>query len=111
MANATFDVEHFIALDRQSIRLQLVAGALVFIIALLVAFGLARFIGATGGVDVITKGAGVFIGLVSLFPFNNCYARWERIKTLEAIKLHPDALDAHSTHDLVKKLYAKFLGV
>jgi len=51
------------------------------------------------------------VGLIGLFPFNNCYARWERIKTLQAIKLHPEALDPDSEHELVRKLYAKFLGV
>ena len=68
---------------------------------------------AAGGdtFDTISKGAGFVVGLIGLFPFNNCYARWERIKTLQAIKLHPEALDPDSEHELVRKLYAKFLGV
>ena len=35
----------------------------------------------------------------------------ERIKTLRAIKLNPTALDADTVNDLIRKLYAKFLGV
>jgi hypothetical protein len=60
---------------------------------------------------MITKGVGLVVSLVGLFPFNNCWSRWERIKTLRAIKLNPALLDSESTHDLIRKLYEKFLGV
>jgi hypothetical protein len=115
MTDATFDVDPFIAMDRQAIRFQLLAGLL------LVVFGAVAFLwGATlvvsasantANVDMIAKGAGIVIELVGLFPFNNCWARWERIKTLRAIKLNPGVLDPESVRELVRKLYAKFLGV
>ena len=113
MAVATFDVEHFIALDRQSIRLQLIVGVLLVVVGLFGVFGLFAKLATAGGdsFEMISKGAGFVVGLVGLFPFNNCYARWERIKTLQAIQLHPEALDPDSEHELVRKLYAKFLGV
>jgi hypothetical protein len=60
---------------------------------------------------MITKAAGGAISLAGLFPFNNCWSRWERIKTLRAILRNPSALDPDSEHELVRKLYAKFLGV
>jgi hypothetical protein len=115
MTDATFDVDHFIALDRLSIRLQLLAGLLLVLIGTLAFWGGAKLILAgsanSPNVDVITKGVGVVIDLVGLFPFNNCWARWERIKTLRAIKLNPGVLDPESVHELIRKLYAKFLGV
>lgn len=113
MVDATFDVEHFIVLDRQSIRFQIVAGIVLVVVGLFGFFGLFAKLIASGGdsFEMISKGVGLVVSLVGLFPFNNCYARWERIKTLQAIQLHPEALDAASAHELVRKLYAKFLGV
>jgi len=113
MADAAFDFEHFIALDRQSIRVQLAAGAILLAIGglgLLGAFSALVQPGAAN-IDMITKIAGVGVSLAGFFPFNNCWARWERIKTLRAIRRNPSALDPDSEHELVRKLYAKFLGV
>ena len=113
MVDATFDVDHFIELDRQSIRLQLVAGVLLFIVGTFGILGaFAKLVGAGApNIEMITKGVGLVVDLVGLFPFNNCWSRWERIKTLRAIKLNPAVLDSETVHELVRKLYAKFLGV
>lgn len=113
MSGAILDVDHFIKMDRQAIRLQLMAGLMLLIIGSLGALGaFAKLVEAgSSNVEVISKGVGVVVSLVGLFPFNNCWARWERIKTLRTIKLNPAALDPESVHELVRKLYAKFLGV
>ena len=113
MADAAFDFEHFIALDRQSIRVQLAAGAV------LLAVGALSLFGAFGGlvqpgaanIEMITKAAGGAISLAGLFPFNNCWARWERIKTLRAIRRNLSGLDPDILRVLLGQLYAKFLGV
>ncbi len=113
MADPTLDVDHFIAMDRQSIGFQLGAGVVLVLVGTLGLLGtLGRLVGSDApNVDMITKGIGLVVSLVGLFPFNNCWARWERIKTLRAIKSNPALLDSQSAHDLVRKLYAKFLGV
>jgi hypothetical protein len=115
MTDATFDVDPFIAMDRQAIWLQFLAGLLLVAIGTVAFLGGAQLVGAasanTPNVDVIAKGVGIVINLVGLFPFNNCWSRWERIKTLRAIKLNPGVLDPESVRDLIRKLYAKFLGV
>jgi hypothetical protein len=112
-ADKNLDVRHFIELDRQSIRYQVAAG-----VALLVAGG-AVMVGGfgklppVGGYDLetITKAGGMLVSLIGLFPFNNCWSRWERIKMLRLMQQDPDALDSATRNELVKKLYSKFLGV
>ena len=113
MTDATIDVSHFIELDRQSIRLQLVAGVLLFIVGTLGILGAFTKLVDAGGanIEMISKGVGLVVDLVGLFPFNNCWSRWERIKTLRAMKQNPSVLDSETEHELVRKLYAKFLGV
>ena len=113
MADVAFDFDHFIALDRQSIRLQLVAGALLLLVGALGLFGPFTALVAPGAanIDLIAKGAGAVTSLIGLFPFSNCWSRWERIKTLRAIRLNPSSLDPNSEQELFRKLYAKFLGV
>ncbi len=110
---ATFDVEHFIALDRQSIRIQLGIAAAIVVLGLFGIFGLFAKLATSGSgdFDTISKGVGLVVTLVGLFPANNCWTRWERIKTLRAIQLHPEMLDAATEQEFVRKLYAKFLGV
>jgi hypothetical protein len=113
MTDATLNVDQFIAMDRQSIRLQIAAGVPLLAIG---AFGLAGMFGKlieTGNpdIDLIGKGLSLVVTLVGIFPFKTCWERWQRIQTLEVIKAHPEALDAEHTHELVYKLYQKFLGV
>jgi len=123
------DVEHFITLDRQSIRLQFALGIALLIVGTLGIFGaFAHFANPDPGVDlgigtgdgagigfanfdVLSKCVGLVINLAGLFPFNNCWSRWERIRTLRAIQHNPAILDTSVRNDLVRKLYAKFLGV
>lgn len=113
MADVAFDFDHFIALDRQSIRLQLVAGTLLVLVGALGLLGAFTAFVQSGApnVDLIAKGVGVVTSLVGLFPFNNCWSRWERIKTLRSIRLNPTSLDPSTEQELLRKLYAKFLGV
>jgi hypothetical protein len=113
MTSATFYVDHFIKLDRQYIRFQLVAGVFLVVIGTLVMVGTfnGAFVAGGPNVDMIARGVGVVVDLVGMFPFNNCWSRWERIKTLQEIKRNPALLDAKRAHELVDKLYAKFLGV
>jgi hypothetical protein len=113
MADAVYDFDHFIALDRQSIRFQLVAGTLLIIIGALVIIGAFTAIAPSegGNLEVITKSIGSLVSLAGLYPFSNCWSRWERIKTLQAMRLNPGALDPDSMHELVRKLYFKFVGV
>lgn len=111
--STTFDVEHFIALDRQSIRIQLIVAAVIILVGI---FGLSGLLaklatGTADSFDTVSKGVGLVVTLLGFFPANNCWTRWERIKTLQAIQLHPGSLDPESEHELVRKLYAKFLGV
>jgi hypothetical protein len=110
---STLHIDRFIKLDRDSIRVQLVVGLVLFvagIIVMLAGFGKLVTAGSFS-LDTITKVGGFLITLVGLFPFNNCCSRWERIKMLRAMKLDPQALDAATTEELVRKLYQKFLGV
>jgi hypothetical protein len=113
MADPPLDVDHFIAMDRQSIALQLGAGGVLVLVGMLGLLGtLGKVVGSdVPNIDMITKGVGLVVSLVGLFPFNNCWSRWERIRTLRAIRDNPTLLDSVSAHDLVRKLYAKFLGV
>src|SRR5215813_2618539 len=104
---AAFDVEHFIALDQQSIRIQFGLGIALLAVGtfgVLGAFaGLVQPGGASLGFvnfDAISKAVGLVIDLAGLFPFNNCWSRWERIRTLRAITLNPAALDAETRNDL-----------
>jgi len=116
---ATLDVEHFIALDRQSIRIQFGLGIALLIVGTLGIFGAFAHLADSGtgpatgfaNFDIISKCVGLVINLAGLFPFNNCWSRWERIRTLRAIKLNPAMLDTSDRNDLIRKLYAKFLGV
>lgn len=113
MADAVYDFDHFIALDRQSIRFQLLAGTLLIIIGAVVIIGAFTTLGQGGGgnLEVITKSIGTLVSLGGLYPFSNSWSRWERIKTLQAMRLNPGALDPDSTHELFRKLYFKYLGV
>jgi uncharacterized membrane protein YidH (DUF202 family) len=112
MGDPTFDVEHFIALDRRSIVIYSAAGAALLAFGLFAILGFAQLVASGGNsFDTISKGVGVLVSLTGLFPFSNCYARWERIKTLQAMQRHPEALDAATEQELVRRLYAKFLGV
>jgi len=113
MPTTTFDVRHFIALDRRSIRIQFGLGVALLIVGTLGIFGAFSEVAAPGipNFETISKGVGLVINLAGLFPFNSCWSRWERIQTLRAIEANPEALDAESTNDLIRKLYAKFLGV
>jgi len=116
---ATLDVEHFIALDRQSIRIQFGLGIALLVVGTLGIFGAFAHLADSGAgpgtslanFDLISKCVGLVINLAGLFPFNNCWSRWERIRTLRAIKLNPAMLDTSDRNDLIRKLYAKFLGV
>ncbi|HWT97028.1 MAG TPA: hypothetical protein VN229_05415 [Terriglobales bacterium] len=123
------DVEHFITLDRQSIRLQFALGIILLSVGTLGIFGaFAHLADPDPGVDLgigaansagngfanfdtISKCVGLVINLAGLFPFNNCWSRWERIRTLRAIQHNPSILDTSVRNDLIRKLYAKFLGV
>jgi|SRR4051812_12630539 hypothetical protein len=107
------DVGHFIELDRQSIRYQVVAGVVLLLAGAAVMLGGFGKPAPVGGYDLetITKAGGMLLSLVGLFPFNNCWSRWERIKMLRMMQQDPDALDSESRNELVKKLYSKFLGV
>jgi len=114
MPAATFDVEHFIALDKRYIRILLPFGLVLILVGLLALTGIFRVVvhgNESQVIDSITKGGGAIVTVIGLFPFNNCYSRWERIQTLRMMKLNPNALDYKSKHELVSKLYAKFLGV
>ena len=113
MAAATINVDHFIELDRQSIRLQVIAGLLVVVLGILALSGMASKMISVGGpnVDLIDKGVGLVVTLTGIFPFNNCWSRWERIKTLQAIKLNPALLEPETLQKLLSQLYSKFLGV
>ncbi|WP_155888770.1 hypothetical protein [Inquilinus limosus] len=113
MADAVLDFDHFIALDRQSIRLQLAAGVLLLCIGSLGVFGAFSSLiqPSPPNVEMIVQSIGAVVGVAGLFPFNNCWSRWERIKTLQAIRLNPSVLDKDSEQELLRKLYAKFLGV
>jgi len=106
-------IDHFIEMDRQSIRFQMTIGVLMLLIgsSILVVAYAGAFSGGNVNMDIITKAAGVLINIFGLFPFNSSWSRWERIKTLEIIRDTPEALDPNSTKDLIIKLYAKFLGV
>ena len=107
------DVGHFIELDRQSIRYQVAAGVVLLLagVGVMVSgFGKGPPVGGYD-LETITKAGGALLSLVGLFPFNNCWSRWERIKTLRQMQKDPDALDAETRSELVKKLYSKFLGV
>ncbi len=112
-ADKPLDVGHFIELDRQSIRYQIVAGVVLLLAGVAVMLGGLGKGPPVGGYDLetITKAGGMLVSLVGLFPFNNCWSRWERIRMLRQMQQNPDALDAETRNDLVKKLYSKFLGV
>ena len=113
VANATVDVDHFIELDRQSIRIHFMLGLALLVVGTLGISGAFSGLFSSGvpNFESISKGVGLVINLAGLFPFNNCWSRWERIKTLRAIKLNPSAMDADALNELIRKLYAKFLGV
>jgi hypothetical protein len=108
-----FEVDHFIELDRQSIRFQLAAGLFLCAVGgavMLVGFSPLAVV-SLYNLETVTKAGGFLVSLVGLFPFNNCWSRWERIKTLRMIKHNPAVLDAETERELVRKLYQKFLGV
>lgn len=113
MADATLNVDHFIAMDKQSIRLQIAAGLPLLAIGGLGLAGTFTKLVEIGNPDVelIGKGVSLVVTLVGLFPFKACWERWQRVQTLEMIKADPAALDAEHTHELIYKLYQKFLGV
>jgi hypothetical protein len=112
-ADNNLDVGHFIELDRQSIRFQVVAGVVLLAAGGAVMVGGFGKLPSVGGYDLetITKAGGMLVSLVGLFPFNNCWSRWERIKMLRVLQQNPEALDTATRNELVKKLYSKFLGV
>jgi hypothetical protein len=112
-ADKHLDVSHFIELDRQSIRYQVVAGIVLLAAGGAVMVGGFGKVPPVGGYDLetITKAGGMLVSLIGLFPFNNCWSRWERIKMLRLLQNDPDALDSDTRNELVKKLYSKFLGV
>jgi len=112
-ADKPLDVGHFIELDRQSIRYQIVAGVVLLLAGagvMVSGFGKGPPVGGYD-LETVTKAGGALLSLVGLFPFNNCWSRWERIKTLRLMQTNPDAIDAETRSELVKKLYSKFLGV
>lgn len=113
MPNATIDVEPFIELDRQFIRIHFVLGLVLLAIGTLGMAGAFSSILSSGvpNFDIISQGVGLIIDLAGLFPFGDCWSRWERIKTLRAIQHNPSAMDADALNELIRKLYAKFLGV
>jgi hypothetical protein len=113
MPNGTIDVDHFIELDRQSIRIHFVLGLALLVVGTLGISGAFSGLISSGvpNFETISKGVGLVINLAGLFPFNNCWSRWERIKTLRAIKLNPSLMDSAALNELIRKLYAKFLGV
>jgi hypothetical protein len=113
MADATLNVDHFIAMDRQSIRLQIAAGLPLLAIGGLGLAGTFTKLVEAGNPDVelIGKGVSLIVTLIGLFPFKTCWERWQRVQMLEAIKADPAALDAEHTHELIYKLYQKLLGV
>ena len=113
MADITANLNHFIAIDRQSFQVQIAIGAIVLVVGLAVTvFG---FLGipASGesNLDLIIKLGGFVMDLAGLLPFNNCLMLWQRIRTLRAIQLNPDLLGAETVRDMVTKMYAKILGV
>lgn len=113
MADTTANLNHIIAMDRQSFRVQIAIGAIVLAVGLAVtAFG---FVGVPSAgesdLDMIIKLGGFVMDLAGLFPFNNCLTLWQRIRTLRAIQLNPDLLGAETVRDMVTKMYAKILGV
>jgi hypothetical protein len=114
MADATFDVEHFIALDKRYIRILFPFGLLLVVVGVLTLAGIFRVVvhgSESQAIDTITKGGGALVTVIGFFPFSNCYSRWERIQTLRMMKLNSNSLNYESKVELVSKLYAKFLGV
>jgi hypothetical protein len=114
MADVAFKLEHFIAMDKRYIRILLPIGLFLVASGLLGVFGTIRIAvhgSESDAINTITKALGALVTVIGLFPFNSCYVRWERIQTLRVIEHNPKALDYKSKHDLVCKLYAKFLGV
>jgi len=112
-ADRPLDVGHFIELDRQSIRYQVVAGVVLLVagVGVMVSgFGKGPPVGGYD-LETISKASGILVSLIGLFPFNTCWSRWERIKMLRLMQKDPDALEAETRNELVKKLYSKFLGV
>jgi hypothetical protein len=113
MTRAALNLDHFIALDKRYIRILLPVGFLLVFIGLLGLSGLFRVVvtaKASDAVDMIVKAFGLLVSVIGLYPFNNCYVRWERIQTLRAINLNPDALDysrASSLFQEVKSLEAQ----
>jgi hypothetical protein len=113
MADITADLNHFIAIDRQSFQLQIAIGAVVLVVGSAVtAYGFSGM-AASGesSLDTIIKLGGFVMDLAGLLPFNNCLTLWQRIKTLRAIQLNPNSLGAAVVRDMVTKMYAKLLGV
>jgi len=113
VADITANLNHIIAMDRQSFQVQVAIGAVVLAVGLAVTvFG---FLGvpASGesNLDLIIKLGGFVMDLAGLLPFNNCLALWQRIRTLRAMQLNPDLLGAEAVRDMVTKMYARLLGV
>jgi hypothetical protein len=113
MADITANLNHIIAMDRQSFQVQSAIGAIVLAVGLAVTvFG---FVGVPAAgesnLDMIIKLGGFVMDLAGLLPFNNCLMLWQRIRTLRAIQRNPDLLGAETVRDMVTKMYAKILGV
>lgn len=113
MPNATIDVEPFIELDRQFIRIHFVLGLVLLVIGTLGMSNVFSSLISSGvpNADTISQGVGLIVNLAGLFPFGNCLFRWERIKILRTMKHNPSGMDAAAVNELIRKLYAKFLGV
>jgi hypothetical protein len=113
VADITTNLNHILAMDRQSFQVQVAIGAIVLAVGLAVTvFG---FLGVPAAeetnLDLVIKLGGFVMDLAGLLPFNNCLALWQRIKTLRAIQLDPDLLGAETVREMVTKMYAKLLGV
>jgi hypothetical protein len=114
MAELVQEVEHFIALDRQSIRLQVIAGVVLVAIGIAVLLSSGAITAVAGGgasLDIATKAAGFLNTLAGFYPFNGSWTTWQQMKTLEAMKANPQLLESEEGKALVNKLYQKFLGV
>jgi hypothetical protein len=113
MADAVLNVDHFIAMDRQTIQVQFAIGVVLLLIGSAVtAAGFSEMVPAgKADIETIVKLGGFVMDLVGLYPFNNCWTRWQRINTLRAMQRNPALLQSEDARALLNKLYEKFLGV
>jgi len=109
MAATALSIDHFIAMDWQAIRLRLLLGAALIALGGLLAFGAVNALPIEGDkyMDFAGKAVGLITSLTGLYPFNDSWVRWERIKTLAAIRQQPGLLEQSFVEDMIKALYKK----